>query len=389
MARYIMTTAEFVKRSKELHGDKYDYAQSVYVNQQTYVTIYCKACQKHFEQKPQKHYAFGEGCWDCGVKQRADSYALSFDEFIEKAHAKHGKRYEYDQSTFTRSKDKLTIRCRTCSDVFEQQGNAHLQGSGCPRCGAKQAHIAQSYGREGFLERAHLVHGEKFTYFECTDPNWTQKSTVTWQCRVCNMISEQLVLNHLAGRGCAQCSGKMKHTNETFVAKAEKVHGKGRYNYSEVMYVRSTDHVWITCNTCKLRWQVKPNNHLFGKGCPLCAAKQFVSKPETAWLDSLNIPAENRNVWLVVNNRKFNVDALVGDTVYEFDGDYYHGNPAKFARDKVNHKCGVTMGELHDRTVERRKEIEDAGYKVVVMWESEWKRLSSTSSRSRRSKRAG
>ncbi len=270
MSRYIMTTDEFVRRAKELHGDKYDYSQSVYVDQQTKVTIYCKTCQKHFEQKPQKHYAHGEGCWGCGVKKRADSFSLSFDEFVEKAQAKHGKRYEYDQSTFTRSKDKLTIRCRECNDVFQQQGNAHLQGSGCPRCSVKRAHIAQSYGYEGFIERAHLVHGVKFTYFECTDPNWTQKSTVTWQCRDCGMIREQLVLNHLAGKGCAQCSGKMKHTPETFVAKAEKVHGKGKYDYTEVSFKVARDRVWITCNACKTRLSVRVCDHLKGKGCANC-----------------------------------------------------------------------------------------------------------------------
>lgn len=378
-----MTTEEFVRRSKELHGDKYDYADSVYVGQRVKVKIFCKTCQKHFEQFPQKHYAFGEGCWGCGVAKRADSHALSFDEFVEAAIQKHGKRYEYDRSTFTRSKNKLTIRCRECNDSFQQQGNAHLQGSGCPRCSVERAHAKQSYGYEGFLERAHLVHGLKFQYFECTDPNWTQKSTVTWQCRDCGMIGEQLVLNHLAGKGCAQCSGKMKHTLETFVAKAEKVHGKGKYDYSEVSFEKTRDRVWVTCNHCKLRWSTMVNNHLFGKGCPACAAKKFVSKGETEWLDSLGIPAECRNKWLVINGKKFNVDALVGDTVYEFDGDYYHGNPKKFARDKVNHKCGVTMGELHDRTLERRKEVEDAGYKVVVMWESEWKRISSTSARCR------
>lgn len=229
MTRYIMTTAEFVRRSKDLHGDKYDYSQSVYVDQQTKITIYCKTCQKHFEQKPQKHYAHGEGCWDCGVKQRANSCALSFDEFVEKAQAKHGKRYEYDQSTFTRSKDKLTIRCRACGDVFEQQGNAHLQGSGCPKCSIKRAHAKQSYGGEGFIERAHLVHGEKFSYLGCSDPNWTQKSVVTWECRDCGWINDQLIVNHLAGKGCAKCARKRLSSTSARIRRRSSESQKGTF----------------------------------------------------------------------------------------------------------------------------------------------------------------
>ncbi len=202
-----MNTVEFVRRSVEVHGDKYDYAESVYVNQRTKVKIFCRACQKHFEQKPQKHYARGEGCWECGVAKRTVAQTFTYERFVEKARAKHGKRFDYDQTTYTRAKDKLTIRCRTCSDAFEQQGNAHLQGTGCPRCSVKIAHAKQSYGGEGFVVRARQVHGDKFEYLGCTDRNWTQRSTVTWRCRDCGLMRDQLVLNHLAGKGCVRCSG--------------------------------------------------------------------------------------------------------------------------------------------------------------------------------------
>ena len=201
-----MNTQEFIRRSKELHGDKYNYNESVYVNQQTKVKIYCCAHQKYFEQKPQKHYAHGEGCWDCGVSKRAKAQTFTFDEFVEKARVKHGKRFDYDKTTYTRAKDKLTIRCCTCNNIFEQHGNSHLLGTGCPRCSVKIAHAKQSYGGDGFIERARQVHGEKFAYLGCTDKNWNQKSTVTWQCRNCHWVNDQLVLNHLAGKGCARCS---------------------------------------------------------------------------------------------------------------------------------------------------------------------------------------
>lgn len=373
MSRYIMTTAEFVKRSRQLHGDKYGYDEAVYVNQATKVKIFCRACQKHFEQMPQKHYANGEGCWDCGVAKRAAAQTYTFDQFVEKARAKHGKRYEYDKTTYTRAKDKLTIRCRTCGNVFQQQGNAHLQGTGCPKCMVKQAHVKQSYGGEGFLERARQVHGEKFSYLGCTDPNWTQKSVVTWQCRDCKWVNDQLVLNHLAGKGCARCSKKEKHTLESFILKCQMVHGPSRYDYSEVVYMTNQVPIWVTCVACNTRWATQPDNHMNGKGCPTCSIKKFVSKGETEWLDSLGIPAENRNAWIVVNGRKFNVDALVGKTVYEFDGDYYHGNPDVHPPGKINHRCGVTMRELHERTLQRRKELIDAGYEIVFIWEKDWK----------------
>jgi phage FluMu protein Com len=374
MTRYIMDTDEFVRRSRELHGDKYGYDEAVYVGQRTKVKIFCLACQKSFEQFPRKHYAQGEGCWDCGVAKRAKTQTLTFEQFVSCAKKKHGSRYEYDRTTYVKAKDKLTIRCRGCGDVFEQQGNAHLQGSGCPRCSSLQAHAKQSYGGAGFIVRARLIHGDKFEYLGCADVNWTQKSTVTWRCRDCGLIRDQLVLNHLAGNGCARCSKQERHTTDSFIAKSLATHGKDRYDYSEVTFVTNRIPVWITCKKCNTRWKIKPDNHMNGKGCPRCAAKKFISKGETEWLDSLSIDPKDRNTWVMIGERKFNVDALVGNTVYEFDGDYFHGNPAKFTPDRVNHLCGMTMKELLTRTLERRKLIEYAGYVVISMWESDWKR---------------
>jgi hypothetical protein len=212
-----MNTVEFVRRSRELHGDKYGYDESVYVGQRTKIKIFCHTCQKAFEQLPRKHYAQGEGCWDCGVAKRTKTQALTFEQFVLSAKDKHGSRYEYDRATYTRAKDKLMIRCRGCGDVFEQQGNAHLQGSGCPRCSSRRAHAKQSYGGEGFIARARLVHGDQFDYLGCTSPNWTQKSVVTWRCRVCDLIRDQLVLNHLAGKGCVRCSYKRRCTVKTAI----------------------------------------------------------------------------------------------------------------------------------------------------------------------------
>ena len=54
---------EFVKRSKEIHGDKYDYSLVYYINTTTKVKIICKH-HGIFEQKP-KHHIYGCGCQKC------------------------------------------------------------------------------------------------------------------------------------------------------------------------------------------------------------------------------------------------------------------------------------------------------------------------------------
>ena len=61
-----MTTEEWVERARSVHGDKYDYSQTVYVNQRTNVKI---ICPKHglFEQKADSHIR-GFGCKLCGYE---------------------------------------------------------------------------------------------------------------------------------------------------------------------------------------------------------------------------------------------------------------------------------------------------------------------------------
>jgi len=57
-------------------------------------------------------------------------------------------------------------------------------------------------------------------------------------------------------------------------------------------------------------------------------------------------------------------------TVYEFQGDYFHGNPAKFKETDLFH--GKPYSEKWEKDKKKRELYESAGFKYVVMWESDW-----------------
>ena len=73
-----LTTAEFIKRAREVHGDKYDYSNVIYIGTKIEVDI---SCPKHklFKQKPTTHLA-GSGCTDCGKEHNIGT----IDTFIKK-----------------------------------------------------------------------------------------------------------------------------------------------------------------------------------------------------------------------------------------------------------------------------------------------------------------
>lgn len=65
------------------------------------------------------------------------------------------------------------------------------------------------------------------------------------------------------------------------------------------------------------------------------------------------------------------------NTVYEFHGDFWHGNPDTKGKDPaaVNIKSKKTFGDLYAATLAREAEIKQLGYGLVVMWESQWEKI--------------
>ena len=72
-----LTTDEFIRRAKDIHGNKYDYSKSVYVNA---VTKVCIICPEHgeFWQLPNNHLK-GCGCPKCSNNDR-----ISSNEYIHR-----------------------------------------------------------------------------------------------------------------------------------------------------------------------------------------------------------------------------------------------------------------------------------------------------------------
>lgn len=58
--------------------------------------------------------------------------------------------------------------------------------------------------------------------------------------------------------------------------------------------------------------------------------------------------------------------------VMEFHGDYWHGNPKCYSAKTLNKVLGMTMGDLYQRTLEKRKYLESLGYTYLQMWESDF-----------------
>nr|DAE41543.1 MAG TPA: restriction enzyme [Caudoviricetes sp.] len=119
--------AEFIFKSKQIHGDTYDYSLVEYVSAIKEVKITCKT-HGVFLQKPTVHL-IGCGCQKCGKVAH-----MTTESFINRAKSIHGDKYDYDVTEFKNSTEKVKISCPT-HGLFEQIPHNHLRGSGCPMCG--------------------------------------------------------------------------------------------------------------------------------------------------------------------------------------------------------------------------------------------------------------
>ena len=63
------------------------------------------------------------------------------------------------------------------------------------------------------------------------------------------------------------------------------------------------------------------------------------------------------------------------NTIYEFHGDFWHGNPMFYEPSDLNKISNTTFGELFQKTVARTNFLRSLGYNVVEIWEWQWKYL--------------
>ena len=64
--------------------------------------------------------------------------------------------------------------------------------------------------------------------------------------------------------------------------------------------------------------------------------------------------------------------------IVEFQGDFWHANPAKYPAQTVmfmpQSKASTTAEQIWSRDAEKRRQAEECGYRVVYVWESDFKK---------------
>ena len=143
---------------------------------------------------------------------------MTKEEFVMRAKAVHGDKYDYTKTTYKNNKFKITVICPTHGE-FEQTPLNHLRGRGCRKCGFDLIHDKNRVLVDDFIKKTKEVHGDKYDYSKVV-----YKSSREKVCIICPEHGEfwQTPSNHLSGRGCRKC-GLIRRSAERRKKKTEEI----------------------------------------------------------------------------------------------------------------------------------------------------------------------
>jgi hypothetical protein len=373
---------------QKIHNNKYDYSKVVWKGVDIDIIVECPI-HGEFIIRPADHKR-GRECQKCSKETHIQYNKLDTNNFIEKCIQIWGNKYDYSKTEYLGANDKVIIICDKHGE-FEQLPSNHYKYEGCKYCNDKDIHRKNVFNirnielkekcKKEFETKTNKIHNNKYDYSKTNYIDAKTKITI-----ICKEHGEFNVTpnNHLRGNGCPEC-GKIKSTEakikpyEEYHKEFIKLYGD-KYDYSLVKWNGSSIKISVLCKKHGL-FNILPYLHVNGKACPKCS-NQF-SRMSIDWLTYMEIKydvkinhAQNIGEYMIPNSR-YKADGYAKNinTIFEFHGDFWHGNPKLYNKNKANPRVGLTFGELYEKTLQKSTFIKDNGYNLIEIWENDWKKF--------------
>lgn len=408
----------FIEEAKKVHGDKYDYSTVDYVNNKTKVQIICNKCGNMFKQTPKNHLR-GQGCPKCSCCGKPKENRVN--RFIDSVTSKyvHDFTFPNAKEEYENKKSYITTICKRCGNtsqvmaeylishhytckkcqhlysyeqlksitgldiipfdglkdgkviinckkhgLYEASIRSIINGrSMCRKCSNDKTISARKLSPELFKKRLYEKFGDSIVpYIE----EFVNTSTpMTFKCTKCGAEFKRQPNNFLSLKlkhPCPKCSKELQNkertkTIEDFIKDAERLYGKGAYDFSDTVYTSSRDSVTIKCNTCGKTFKKEANSFLQGYGCPYHHFNRSVMEEEMC-----NYISSIYNGTIIENDRKVlsgnELDIYLPELklAIEYDGLFWH--------------CEDVKGK--DYQLNKTEQCEMAGIRLIHIFEDEW-----------------
>lgn len=289
----------------------------------------------------------------------------TLNQFLEKSKRIFGDTLDYSLVNYIDSRTKIILICKL-HGKFEIAPKDHIcYKRGCNICSGVE------YDTISFVDKAKQIHKNKFNYSK-TIYNGI-KIPILIGCNVHGEFSQTPDKHINSKQGCPKCKKSAKK-DLTYIIKMGTYIHNGKYDYSKSVFTRMFSPIIIICPKHG-EFKQTPANHINHKqNCPACMVGK--SKKEEQWLNQIGLPnsSSHRSVILHIDGRRFIVDGYdpYTKTVYEFYGDFWHGNPSLYNSDDINKGNKMKFGELYRKTLEREKLLNTYSYNIISIWEQEF-----------------
>ena len=267
-------TIQFIEKSKQIHGYKYDYSKSKYIKSDENITIICKI-HGEFPQTPNNHIS-GANCNKCGLESRKNKRKTPIDEFIKKSNDKFNNKFDYSKVNYINSHTNIIIICPTHGE-FSQTPYHHLKSKcGCHDCGQINSSKSRTKDNNNFVEEIKNLFGVKFDYSKVNYIN--SKTEIKLICikhdKEFNMMPNTLLISKISCPDCITDNKKKINSKplSKFIEEANKKHDN-KFDYSKVNYINSKTDIKIIC-PIHGEFDMTPHQHLLSPtGCTKCSGK--------------------------------------------------------------------------------------------------------------------
>lgn len=341
-----LTEIEYIEKATALHNGRYAYININYNNYDSILTVICKE-HGEFIIAARNHLKGKGGCIKC-----SGGVALTTEQYVTKCIEVHIGKYDYSDVVYTNHNSLIKIKCPT-HGYFHQVADYHKSGNGCPKCIGRVEH-----SRTIFLNNLPEKHKKNKNYDYSKIPLIFKPSTLlTIICKEHGefITTYERFVNRI--HGCRGCSGYAKSNTSEFITKAVSVH-KSKYTYNNVNYISWETDINVTC-TEHGDFEIRPNNHLNGKGCPKCTHQ--ISSQENKILTQF--PIFKQTVRDIIAPYHLDLYSPENNLAIEVNGRYWHsedkGKPREYHLFKTD-EClskGITLLHFWDDEINVKFEI--------------------------------
>lgn len=396
-----------IAESIKLHGNKYDYSKIFDYNPQptcvkSNIPLICRKCNYEFINTFDGHQRNNGGCIRCANKAKGESNKVKRHISLRNVALNYPViPLEWNPSNILKatevapkSHERVDWIC-PLGHSYDMIVSNRTSGQNCSVCSSRKLHPDNSLAtnpdavsqwdyskNDGKTPFNFFKGGGQTVNFICDGEDCEgNRLNHSFSMKICNFNT---------GERCGYCAGKKCSPEHSITSRVPLIRNYWDYELNinidlgNVVY-GSGKHYWLKCVKCLIPWKTSPNNiSRNGICCPKCNPSGY-SMAAMRWLETFENfheiqHAKSENKEFRIPETRWHADGYCErtNTIYEFHGTFWHGDPRVYSRDDMNPLCKTTYGMLYDRTIEREKSILSRGFNIVKIWEKDFREAERT-----------